>query len=91
MKKLLTNFGNYIGHNKYLRRDLNQSCRYFYSPVLPMPVLISNRADIDALINRLITMDILDSQIRRNDTKYIFKQVANIVFMSTEHTMPWEC
>ena len=58
-----------------------------------MPVLISNRADIDARIDRLITMDLLDSQIKtkRPNTQCIFKQVANIVFMYTEHTMPWEC
>ena len=47
-----------------------------------MPVLISNRAVIDALIDRLITMDLLDSQIKikRPDKQKIFKQVTNIVF-----------
>ena len=78
--KLNFNFGLVIQNTE------DQSYRYFYpleySPVLSMPVLISNRADIDALIDRLITMDLLDSQIKmkRPNTKYVFKQVANIMF-----------
>ena len=60
--KLNFNFGLVIQNTE------DQSYRYFYpleySPVLSRPVLISNRADIDALINRLITIDLLDSQIK---------------------------
>ena len=78
--KLNFNFGLVIQNTE------DQSYRYCYpleySPVLSMPVLVSNRADIDALIDRLITMDLLDSQIKmkRPNTKYVFKQVTNIMF-----------
>ena len=78
--KLNLNFG------LVLQNTEDRSYRYYYpleyDPILDTPVLIANRADVDRLVEALVTSDLLESEIKlkRPNTKYVYKQVANIMF-----------
>ena len=69
-----------------LQNTEDRSYRYYYpleyDPILDTPVLIANKADVDRLVEALVTSDLLKSEIKlkRPNTKYVYKQVANIMF-----------
>ena len=70
-----------------LRNVTDGTYLYFHpmesDPVLKAPMLITSRVDIAQLVDTIKRMDLIEEMVkRRPNTKYVFHQLANVVYFT---------